>query len=114
MNRNCFVERLGVVFATLSMWAAPPVSSAAPAYEPSRAELEQVLEDLTNWLPGAWDSYPQVYFKRTVRAPKTGEHEHWHRVFARLEAPQIGTHVFYGQINVGGRTGAMMPRSQIL
>jgi len=114
MNKNHVIGRLGLLAGALSMWAAAPVSNAAPAYEPGRAELEQVLEDLTEWLPGAWDSFPQVYFERTVRAPKAGEHEHWHRVFARISAPQIGTHVFYGQINVGGRGGAMMPRSQIL
>jgi hypothetical protein len=89
-------------------------AAAGPHYEPTRAELEQVLEDLVAWLPGAWDSYPQVYYERLVQAPKAGEHEHWHREFGRIAAPQIGTHVFYGQINVGGRSGPMMPRSQIL
>jgi hypothetical protein len=94
---------------------APSVPAVAgPNYEPTRAELEQVLEDLVRWLPGSWDSFPQVYYERTVQAPKQGEHEHWHRVFARIDAPQVGTHVFYGQINVGGRSGEMMPRSQIL
>ena len=34
--------------------------------------------------------------------------------FARIDAPQIGSYVFYGQINVGGRSGELMPRSQIL
>ena len=92
----------------------PAGASAAPNYEPTRPELEQVLEDLAAWLPGAWDSFPQVYFERLVQAPKMGEHEHWHRTFARIDAPQIGTHVFYGQINVGGRSGPMMQRSQII
>lgn len=90
------------------------VALAAPAYEPTRQELEATLEDLAAWLPGAWDSFPQIYHERTVAAPKAGEHEHWHRTFARIDAPQIGTHVFYGQINVGGRSGPMMPRSQVI
>ena len=102
-----------LILALLAM-APAHFAIAAPNYEPTRAELEQVLEDLTRWLPGSWDSFPQVYYERTVQAPKMGPHEHWHRVFARIDAPQIGTHVFYGQINVGGRNGEMMPRSQIL
>ncbi len=106
---------VAVTLAWLPARAAQPgPNESGPNYEPTRAELEQVLEDLTRWLPGSWDSFPQVYYQRTVQAPKLGEHEHWHRVFARIDAPQIGTHVFYGQINVGGRSGEMMPRSQIL
>jgi hypothetical protein len=101
-----------VISAFMLGLARPAV--AAPNYEPTRAELEQVLEDLARWLPGSWDSFPQVYYERTVKAPRLGPHEHWHRVFARIDAPQIGTHVFYGQINVGGRRGEMMRRSQIL
>jgi hypothetical protein len=106
------LPRLAAAWLVMAMPAAPAV--AGPNYEPTRAELEQVREDLARWLPGSWDSFPQVYYERTVQAPKQGEHEHWHRVFARIDAPQIGTHVFYGQINVGGRRGEMMPRSQII
>jgi hypothetical protein len=100
--------------AFLVMLAPAAPALAGPGYEPTRAELEQVLEDLARWLPGSWDSFPQVYYERIVQAPKQGEHEHWHRVFARIDAPQIGSYVFYGQINVGGRSGELMPRSQIL
>jgi hypothetical protein len=115
MKRCAPLARLVAVASGLCVIATPLIEArAAPAYEPTRAELEQVLEDLGRWLPGAWDSFPQVYLERTVRAPQAGEHEHWHRVFARIDAPQIGTHVFYGQINVGGRSGPVMPGSQIL
>ena len=114
MKRKNSVAAFAISVAWCSMLMLSRPAMAGPNYEPTRAELEQVLEDLTRWLPGSWDSFPQVYYERTVRAPKLGEHEHWHRVFARIDAPQIGTHVFYGQINVGGRGGEMMPRSQIL
>lgn len=87
---------------------------AGPRYDPSRQELEAVLADLIAWLPGAWDSYPQVHFERRVRAPIGGEHAHWHRTFARIDAPQLGEVVFYGQINEGGRDAPLMHRSQIL
>jgi hypothetical protein len=89
-------------------------AQALPSYDPSRPELESVLEDLAAWVPGEWSSFPQIHLERTVRMPAEGEHEHWYRTFARINAPQIGTHVFYGQINVGGRDGPLLGRSQVL
>ena len=88
---------------------------AAPGYDQSRADLEWVMERLIEWLPGTWDSYPQVWFERNVRMPtQEGEHEHWHRTFARIHAPQVGEVVFYGQINNGGRDGPIIGGSQVL
>ncbi|MBM4213978.1 MAG: hypothetical protein FJ179_09725 [Gammaproteobacteria bacterium] len=92
----------------------PASLSAGPAYDQTRPELEAVLADLIAWLPGDWDSYPQVHFERRYRVPAEGEHEHWYRVFERIDAPQIGDVVFYGQINSGGRDGPLMHRTQIL
>jgi hypothetical protein len=69
---------------------------------------------LIAWLPGAWDSYPQVHYQRRYVTPVEGEHPHWHHVFERIDAPQIGEVVFYGQINPGGRDKPLMHRSQIL
>lgn len=93
-------------------WAAPAM--AGPVDDPGPAELAWVMDRLQAWLPGAWDSYPQVYHERTVRMPAGGEHEHWHRSFALIQAPQVGEVVFYGQINVGGRDGPLLPRSQVV
>jgi hypothetical protein len=89
-------------------------ATAGPVVFHDRKELESVMEDLIAWLPGTWDSFPQIYHERTVTMPKDGEHEHWHRTFARITAPQIGEVVFYGQINVDGRDGAILGRSQAL
>ncbi len=108
---------LAAVFLTLVALLAQVVATtarAAPAFDPSRQELEAILDDLKAWLPGGWDSFPQIWHERTVRAPIGGEHEHWYRTFALIDAPQVGAVVFYGQINMGGRDGPMMPRSQIL
>jgi len=85
-----------------------------PMFDLSRPEVEAVLEDLVAWWPGEWSSYPQVQFERSVRMPAEGEHDNWYRSFARIDAPHLGTHVFYGQINVGGRDGPILPRSQVL
>ena len=88
---------------------------AAPGYDQGRSDLEWVMEYLATHLPGVWDSYPQVWFERNVRMPsQEGEHEHWHRTFARIDAPQIGEYVFYGQINNGGRDGPIIGGSQVL
>ncbi len=101
-----FAGSLGLLFV-------PPLA-AAPAYDLDRKELEAILDDLVDWWPGEWSSYPQIHHERGVRMPAEGEHDHWYRTFARIEAPQIGAYVFYGQINIGGRDGPLMSRSQIL
>ncbi len=91
-----------------------PSAWAGPQYQPTRHELESVMADLIAWLPGAWDSYPQVHYERRYVTPVEGEHPHWHHVFERIDAPQIGEVVFYGQINPNGRDQPLMHRSQIL
>jgi hypothetical protein len=87
---------------------------AGPEYAFDRLQLESILADLKAWLPGAWDSYPQVWHERKVTMPEEGEHEHWYRSFALIDAPQVGEVVFYGQINLGGRDGPVLPRTEIL
>ncbi len=94
--------------------ALMPSAWAGPQYQPTRHELESVMADLIAWLPGAWDSYPQVHYQRRYVTPVEGEHPHWHHVFERIDAPQIGEVVFYGQINPDGRDKPLMHRSQIL
>jgi len=92
----------------------PNFAAAAPSYQLTRMELESVMKDLKAWLPGEWNSFPQIELERSVKMPEEGEHEHWHRTFALIKAPQVGEVVFYGQINIGGRDGALVPGSQVL
>jgi len=111
---------VGRAAAILALACALPLSltaasvGAGPAYDHDRKELESILDDLIAWLPGEWDNFPQIYHARTVRMPAEGEHEPWYRTFARIDAPQIGEYVFYGQINLGGRDGPLLGRSQLL
>ena len=102
--------QLAAVAAALAV--APAL--AGPSYDFDRRQLESILADLKAWLPGAWDSYPQIWYERNVTMPEEGEHEHWHRTFALIDAPQVGEVVFYGQINLGGRDGPVLPRSEIV
>jgi hypothetical protein len=114
MNRvSSSVRRalLALVAAALPL-SAP--ANAAPAYDFDRPELEAILEDLVAWLPGEWSSEPQLHYERTVRVPVEGEHDPWYRTFARIDAPQIGPYVFYGQINIASRDGPLYGRSQVI
>lgn len=98
----------------LVMSLLPNAFTAAPAYDFDRRQLESALTDLKNWLPGEWNSFPQVWYERNVTLPAEGEHEHWHRSFALIDAPQVGHTVFYGQVNLGGPDGPILARSQVL
>jgi hypothetical protein len=102
------------LIAGLAAIIASTPLSAGPKYDHDRKELESILEDLMAWLPGEWSSAPQLHYERTVRMPAEGEHEPWYRTFARIDAPQIGPYVLYGQINIGGRDGPLYQRSQLL
>ena len=86
---------------------------AAPEYDQSPEDLKWVMAKLKEWLPGEWSAFPQVYYERTTRMPQEGEHENWYRTFALIDAPQVGDTVFYGQVNMDGRNGYLLARSQI-
>lgn len=115
MNRQHRGPR-SALFAALcaALMANPPNAPAAPGFDASAQELQWVLRHLIDWLPGDWSSAPQLEFERTVRVPVEGEHDDWYRSFALIKAPQVGDIVFYGQINVGGPNGPLLPGSQVL
>lgn len=107
-------RRVRAALFALVIGAGAAAAHAGPAYDFHRSELEAILEDLAAWWPGEWSSAPQNYFEQAVRMPAEGEHEPWYRIFARIDAPQIGPYVFYGQINIGGRDGPLYARSQVI
>jgi hypothetical protein len=106
----------GLMAATIGadLADAAPGGATGPLFDHDRKELESILDDLVAWFPGEWSSAAQIHYAQTVRMPAEGEHEPWWRTFARIDAPQLGTHVFYGQINIGGRDGPLYARSQVL
>ena len=108
------MRRFYSIMTALSALCLLNPAAAGPGYEQDRKQLEQVMKDLIAWFPGSWDSYPQIHYERTVAMPKDGVHEHWHRTFARIDAPQVGEVVFYGQINADGRDGPIIAGSQVL
>jgi cytochrome c len=80
----------------------------------SRPELELVMRDLLEWLPGEYSTHPQLYLERRLGPMPEGEHEDWYRIFAKIDAPQIGPNVIYGELRVGGPDGPIITGQQIL
>jgi len=80
----------------------------------SPPELAQVRDDLLAWLPGEYSSLPQLLMERELRTPSEGEHENWYGVFAKVAVPHIGENVIYGQLQIGGPGGPVVPGSQML
>lgn len=95
--------------ATLLSLATPPAAATN-----SRAELEGVLADVVAWMPGEYSTAPQLDVERRYGTPPDGEHEDWYRVFALVDAPQVGQHVIYGELRIGGPDGALVKGTQIL
>ncbi len=71
-------------------------------------ELQDVLRDVMAWLPGAYDSGPQIYIEKKLGPPPEGVHEHVYRLFAQVRAPQIGEHVIYSEMRAGGKDGPLL------
>ncbi|MCC5869665.1 MAG: hypothetical protein JJU27_14285, partial [Gammaproteobacteria bacterium] len=93
--------------AALGMSAVAQASNTLP-------ELHQVAQKIERMLPGEYDAYPQIHIQRLLGAPPDGEHDHWHRVFQLIDVPQFGEKVFYGQMRMGSRDGAIVQGTQVL
>lgn len=102
------VATIAVVALVLS-WAESAAQAAPPL-----AELEAVRDDLVEWLQGQWETWPHVDVERRAAAGAEIERDHWYRVIARIDAPQLGEHVLYGELYLGGRDGRLIPGQQIV
>ena len=51
------------------------------------------LKLLTAMFEGEFDNYEQVWFEKEAKSPYP--HEHIHSIFARVQLPAVGEHVFY-------------------
>lgn len=96
-----------VTAAVLGMSGAAHASNTLP-------ELRHVERQIERLLPGEYDAYPQIHVQRLLGAPPDGEHDHWHRVFQRIDVPQFGEKVYYGQMRMGSRDGAIVQGTQVL
>lgn len=77
-------------------------------------ELERVMSDLLEWLPGEYSSRPQRYLEDEHGSAEEGEHDDWYRIFARVDVPHIGENVIYGQMHIGNKDALIVPGTQVL
>jgi len=103
-----------LIAASFGAWVGLLLWSPPTAATNSKAELEGVMADLLQWLPGDYSTQSQLDMERRLGASPDGEHEAWFRVFAPVDVPHIGEHVIYGQLHVGGRDGPIIPGTQVL
>jgi len=101
-------KRLMLVGAALAWCSA---TSQATNTQP---ELEQVMTDLLQWLPGEYSSRPQRYLEGEQGASEEGQHDDWYRIFAPVEVPHIGANVIYGQMHIGNKDALIVPGTQVL
>ncbi|MFO1428239.1 MAG: CpcT/CpeT family chromophore lyase, partial [Steroidobacteraceae bacterium] len=99
------------VLVTLALAALAPAPAVAAS---SRAELQALLRDLLAWWPGEYDTMPQVELERQYGGPPEGVREHEYRVFRRIDAPQLGDDVIYGELRRGGIDGPVVRDQQLL
>lgn len=73
---------LALLFPLLLAHPAPPQN------------LEEQFRLFLSWFPGEYDNHEQVF---RARAKGEKPHEHLHHIFAPVELPAVGEHVFYVQ-----------------
>lgn len=91
-----------LLWACQSAPTAPPPAtpSPAPAGASSAAQtpppaIQDDLVLLTTWFTGRFDNHLQVWQAKGKNTPEELIHEHIHSIFARVEVPAFGPHVFY-------------------
>jgi hypothetical protein len=73
-----------------------PLAAAAQERTPTRAAvLERDLADLVAWFAGRFDNDLQVYFDGEMDTPAEARNGRIHSIFAPVELPAFGAHVFY-------------------
>ena len=79
----------------LAVFVAVPFGPAAGA-DPA-AVLDRDMRTFLDWFPGVYDNQEQVYFEAQLGVPEDERHERIHHIFAPVDLPAFGEHVFYVQ-----------------
>jgi len=61
------------------------------------AILDKDFRTMMQWFPGVYDNQEQVYFEAEQQVDEALHHERIHHVFAPVDLPAFGEHVFYVQ-----------------
>jgi hypothetical protein len=101
-------RRLAAV-AVLAIATLPQLSLGA-----TRGELDQLLDDLTAWLPGEYSSAPLARLEEEsgVAPEKRHRSEFW--ILARVDAPQAGSRVVLQEVHAGGEDAEVALEWQML
>ncbi len=83
------LRKVALLAAILLTTFAFPVAAS----ESLEADLEQMME----WFGGRFDNYWQVRLQEAAEEPVEHPHGRIHSIFARVEMPELGDHVFYVQ-----------------
>ena len=70
---------------------------AVNAHADQAAILDKDFRIMMAWFPGVYDNQEQVYFEAERGIDEALRHERLHHVFAPVELPAFGDHVFYVQ-----------------
>jgi hypothetical protein len=85
---------LGIALATIvGVFVSDPVR--AQGASPGIAVLQRDLDALAGLLEGRFDNELQVFFEPDLGVPEHERHERIHSSFRRIDAPALGSHVFY-------------------
>ena len=68
-----------------------------PVCADDAAILDKDFRTMMQWLPGVYDNQEQVYFEGEQEVDEPLRHERIHHVFAPVDLPAFGEHVFYVQ-----------------
>ncbi|MEM7351758.1 MAG: chromophore lyase CpcT/CpeT [Acidobacteriota bacterium] len=71
--------------------------SLGPTPASADAQLEGDLEQMMEWFTGRFDNYWQVRLEEGAKEPVEHPHGRIHSIFAPIEMPSLGEHVFYVQ-----------------
>lgn len=110
MNARCTKRHraLGVAAALLVV-ALPGISVGA-----TRGELDQLLDDLTAWLPGEYSSAPLARLEEESGVPPEKRHPSEYWIFARVDAPKVGSRVVLQEVHAGNEDGEVALQWQML
>lgn len=80
-----------------SSWlvVALSITLTSAAASSTAASLEQDLDVMMSWFAGEFDNHLQFVEEQEADSPPEQPHEWIHSIFAPVDLPQFGSHVFY-------------------
>lgn len=109
MNTSTKPERARAIAAALWVAGLPGIAAGA-----TRGELDQLLDDLTAWLPGEYSSAPLARLEEESGVPPEKRHPSEYWILARVDAPKAGSRVVLQEVHAGSEDGEVALQWQML